>query len=149
MVSRKIELEDIGKVCELYLQEENLNYNELKKAKYINKAKKVYKKMLKHGSYTAACFTENEELMAVVNVNKILDYYPRYEKKPYIHLETLIVKKEYQNQGVATYLLRCVKENLEKEGYTYIIAQSKNPYVRKILKRIGLKETAGFTLDTI
>ena len=142
MVCKKVGLEDIVKVCELYLQEENLEYNDRKKEKYIKRSKRIYKKMLKRGSYTLACYSENGNILGVVNVNKILDYYPKYEKEPYIHLETLIVKKTEQNKGIATYLLKSAKEILDKEGYTYIIAQSNNIYVQKILKKVGLTDSS-------
>lgn len=95
--------------------------------------------MLANGSYTFGCF-EEKELLGVINVNKNWDYYPRYENNPYAHLETFIVKKEYQNNNIGTFLLENVIQLLKQEGVTYIIMQSDNEYVKKISQKVGLND---------
>ena len=141
MFCRKITstITDIEKVCRLYMQEEGLCLNELEYEKYISSAQKVYIKMLENGSYTYGCFNENE-LLGVINVNKNWDYYPRYENNPYVHLETLIVSKKFQNNKIGTFLFENLMQLIKYEGVTYIIMQSDNEYVQKIAKKIGLNE---------
>ena len=132
-----IELNDIESVCKLYLSEENINMPPEQYNRYISSAQKVYSKMLNNGSYTFGCF-DREQLLGVINVNKNWDFYPRYENEPYVHLETFIVKKEYQNNNIGTFLLEKVIHLLKQEGVTYIIMQSDNEYVKKISQKVGL-----------
>lgn len=141
MYCRKIEESDILNVCNLYLNEENIVYSKADFEDYIFNAKKIYKEMLKNGSYTFGCFSDDNKLIGVVNVNKILDYYPKYDKDPYVHLETCIVDKNWQNQGVGTFLLTSVFELIKLEGVSYIIIQSANPFIHSICKKIGLTDS--------
>lgn len=138
---RKIttELNDIEEVCKLYLSEEKIDLNEEQFKNYISSARNVYLKMLNNGSYTFGCFEENQ-LLGVINVNKNWDFYPGYENNPYVHLETFIIKKEYQNNNIGTFLLENVIELLKQEGVTYIIMQSDNEYVKKISRKVGLND---------
>ena len=136
---RKItaELNDIEEVCKLYLSEEGMDLSKPQFDNYISSAQSVYLKMLNNGSYTFGCFEENQ-LLGVINVNKNWDFYPKYENNPYVHLETFIVKKEYQNNNIGTFLLENVMQLLKQEGVTYIIMQSDNEYVKKISLKVGL-----------
>lgn len=141
MYCKKIAISDIDDVCNLYIDEDNLHLESDEYRSYIIKAKEIYKKMLFNGSYTLGCFSDNDEILGVININKILDYYPKYENNPYIHLETLIVKKDSQNKGVGTYLMTNAIELIKKEGCTYVIIQSNNKYVQRICHKIGLKDS--------
>ena len=141
MYCKKITIYDINDVCNLYIDEDNLNFESDEYRTYIIKAKEIYKKMLSNGSYTLGCFSDNDEILGVININKILDYYPKYENNPYIHLETFIVKKDYQNKGVGTFLMTSAFELIKKEGATYVIIQSNNKFVQRICHKIGLKDT--------
>lgn len=140
---RKItaESKDIGEVCKLYLSEEEIELNIEQFENYISSARNIYLKMLTNGSYTLGCF-EDDQLLGVINVNKNWDFYPGYENNPYVHLETFIVKKEYQNNNIGTFLLENVIELLKQEGVTYIIMQSDNEYVKKIAQKVGLNNHA-------
>ena len=123
---RKLNVGDIKDVCRLYIVEDNMAYTDEEFVEYVRSAEKVYRQMLERGSYTLGCYTE-DKLIGVINVNNILDYYPRYDKAPYVHLETFIVDPEYQNIGVGTLLINTAIDIVKKEGVTYIIIQSKNP----------------------
>lgn len=138
---RKIttKLNDIEEVCKLYLSEEKIVLNIEQFKDYISLACNVYSKMLNNGSYIFGCF-EGNQLLGVINVNKNWDFYPGYENNPYVHLETFIVKKEYQNNNIGTFLLENVIELLKQEGVTYIIMQSDNEYVKKISRKVGLND---------
>ena len=130
---KKIKLKEVDQVYKLYCQEESMVIEPMA----IEKARKIYSLMLANDSYTFACF-KDEKIIAVVNVNKILDYYPDYQNAPYVHLETIIVAKEYQGQGIGTQLLtECIKL-LKTEGVTYIIGQSKNPTMKSVFIKAGL-----------
>lgn len=137
MYCRKISIQEIEDVCKLYLKEENviLSDNELKT--YIENAREIYFNMLLVNCYTYGCFKGNQ-LIGTINVNKILDYYPRYIQLPYVHLETFIIAKEYQHKGIGTFLVQNVVEQIKKEGCTYIIMQSDNKFVEKIARKAGL-----------
>ena len=53
------------------------------------------------------------------------------KNKQYIGgFNVIIVRKEYQNQGVGTELLTRVLEVIKDEGCTYVIMQSGNPAVQ-------------------
>lgn len=131
-------ISDIDAVCKLYLAEENIQYSGSELSDYIDKSREVYQRMLNFGSYTLGCFTGDDILIGVININKILDYYPKYEKYPYIHLETFIVDKQWQGLGVGTFLMFNALELARQEGVTYIIIQSSNPRVHSICEKLGL-----------
>lgn len=138
---RKItaDLNDVADVCKLYLLEEEITLSEKQLDNYIFSAQNVYLKILDNGSYTYGCFQE-KELIGVINVNKNWDFYPGYEDNPYVHLETFIVKREYQNNNIGTFLLESVIQMLKQEGVTYIIMQSDNEYVKRISQKVGLTD---------
>lgn len=96
--------------------------------------------MLLDGSFSYGAF-DNDKLVAVINANKNLDYYPMYENNPYYHLETFIVRKEYQNLGIGTNLIMNVIRFLKESGCSYIHMQSDNKYVYRIAKKCGLVES--------
>ena len=98
--------------------------------------------MLSRGSYIYGCFDdETKQLVGAITVNKCLDVYLNYVDKPYIHLETFIVRKEYQNQGVGTELLTRVLEVIKEEGCTYVIMQSGNPAAQHMAKKVGITDS--------
>lgn len=132
-------LADITEVCKLYLAEEAISLNKSQFDIYISSAQRVYLKMVNNGSYTYGCFEKNQ-LLGVINVNKNWDYYPRYENAPYVHLETFIIKKEYQNKRIGLYLFENLINSLKQEGVTYIIMQSDNEYVQRIAQKVGFNE---------
>lgn len=137
---RKLKEPDIEDVCRLYINEDNITYSKEEFEKYVCNAKSIYKQMLDRNSYTFGCFDKNT-LIGAINVNNILDYYPKYDKEPYVHLETFIVSKQYQNQGVGTFLMTSVFDLIKKEGVSYIIIQSQNPFVHKICAKVGLTDS--------
>lgn len=135
MICRKVELSEIEKVCKIYCLEEKIDITK----EYIKKCKEIYKLMLQQGSYTMGCF-EEDKLIGVINVNKILDYYPGYTNLPYIHLETFIVHKEYQNMGIGTKLInKVISEELKQS--TYMIIQSNNAAVKHICEKCGMTKS--------
>lgn len=133
---KKITEEDIEQVFFLYCKEEN----KIVTKDDIIKAKKIYKKILERDCYTFGAFLD-KKIVGVINVNKILDYYPGYSNLPYIHLETFIIDKEYQNRGIGSNLFKEVIELIKKEGCSYILIQSNNEYVQKIAKKSGLTQS--------
>lgn len=141
MFCRKISptLNDITDVCDLYLAEESIRLNEEQYNIYISSALNAYLKMLHNDSYTYGCY-ENDQLLGVINVNKNWDYYPGYETGPYVHLETFIVRKDYQNRKIGLYLFENVVNSLKAENVTYIIMQSDNEYVQRIAHKVGFNE---------
>lgn len=141
-IFKKLEVLNVPCVRALYFQEENINMNIMQVRHYEARARKVYAEMLSRGSYIYGCFDdETKRLVGAITVNKCLDLYPNYVDKPYIHLETFIVRKEYQNQGVGTELLTKVLELIKEEGCTYVIMQSGNPAVRHMAKKVGLTDS--------
>lgn len=134
---RKVKTEEVSGAYKLYLSEENMVIGDEEIEVHIERSCKIYNQMLERGSYTYGCF-EKRKLIAVINVNKILDYYPGYKHAPYVHLETFIVHKEYQGKGIGTQLLQSALEQVKKEGCTYVIIQSDNEAVIHIAKKVGL-----------
>lgn len=149
----KLNNSNITNVCELYLQEEKMQLSEGQLHIYKKQVQKVYKRILNQGSYIYGCFDTdaNNLLIAAINVNKCFDCYPGgYIEHPYIHLETFIVRKEYQNNGIGTELLKKTLELVKEEGCTYIIMQSNNLVVQHIAKKLGLtKSVADMRKDFI
>lgn len=139
MYFKKLEILNVSCIRKLYFQEEGIAMNIEQTRHYEARIRKVYAKMLSRGSYIYGCFDErNKNLVASITVNKCLDCYPNYTDNPYVHLETFIVHKEYQNKGIGTQLLKNVLEVIKEEGCTYVIMQSNNPTVQHIAKKAGL-----------
>jgi len=139
---RKLEVYHVPCIRNLYFQEEDIQMNFMQVQHYEARVRKVYARMLSMGSYIYGCFdTENKKLVAVITVNKCFDCYPCYTDNPYVHLETFIVHKDYQNKGIGTKLLTKVLEVVKKEGCTYVIMQSNNPAVQHIARKVGLVDT--------
>ena len=139
---RKLEILNVPCVRGLYFQEEGIDMNTMQVRHYEARARKVYAEMLSRGSYIYGCFDDETKLLVgAITVNKCLDLYPNYVDKPYIHLETFIVHKEYQNQGIGTQLLIKVLEVIKEEGCTYVIMQSANPAVQHMSKKVGLNDS--------
>lgn len=136
---KKLEILNVPCLRTLYFQEEDIHMNIMQTRHYEARVRKVYSEMLRRGSYIYGCFDEeSKRLIGAITVNKCLDTYPNYVDKPYIHLETFIVRKDYQNQGIGTQLLTRVLEVIKEEGCTYVIMQSDNPAVQHMAKKVGL-----------
>lgn len=140
MLYKKLEIADMPALRDLYFQEESLKYDCNKTKSFDERICKVYCEMLSRGSYILGCFDSNI-LVGAVTVNKCLDCYPGYEDNPYVHLETFIVHKEYQNKGIGTELIKRATDFVISEGCTYILMQSHNPAVIHIAKKVGLTES--------
>lgn len=139
---RKLDTLNAPCLRSLYLQEECLNMNIMQTRHYEARIRKVYGEMLRRGSYIYGCFdTKSKKLIAAITVNKCLDCYPGYADAPYVHLETFIVHKGYQSQGIGTQLLDKVLNVIKGEGCTYVIIQSNNEAVIHIAKKVGLTES--------
>jgi len=136
---RKLDKYEATALRDLYFQEEGLQMNLMQTRHYEERVRKIYGEMLSRGSYIYGCFdTETKKLIASITVNKCLDCYPNYTDNPYVHLETFIVHKEYQNKGIGTQLLNHVLEVIKEEGCTYVIIQSNNPAAQHIARKVGL-----------
>lgn len=139
---KKLEINDMHNLRKLYFQEEDIQMDVLQIQGYESKITNVYEQMMLRGSYIYGCFEKkNSRLIAAITVNKCLDCYPGYTDEPYIHLETFIVHKEYQNKGIGTQLITNVLEIIKEEGCTYIIMQSNNPAVQRIARKAGLSDS--------
>ena len=139
---RKLDALNIACIRTLYLQEECLNMNIAQTRHYEARIRKVYDEMLRRNSYIYGCFdTKHKKLIAAITVNKCLDCYPGYADVPYVHLETFIVHKDYQNKGIGTQLLSEVLKVIRKEGCRYVIIQSNNEAIIHIAKKVGLTES--------
>ena len=135
---KKVGVDEVYDVYHLYCLEESLPIPN-RDDEYIKRAKDVYFNMLLTDCYTYGCYTSKDnKLVGVINVNKCLDYYPGYCDNPYVHLETFIVHKDYQDKGIGTQLLTDVLKTIKNEGCTYAIMQSNNPAVQHIAKKAGL-----------
>lgn len=138
----KLEMVNVPCIRELYFQEENIDMNFMQIQHYEFRARQVYARMLNQGSYIYGCFNEEtKQLIGALTVNKCLDLFPNYLNNPYIHLETFIVHKDYQNQGIGTQILTRVLEAVKQEGCTYVIMQSDNQAIQHIAKKIGLTKS--------
>lgn len=136
---RKLEALNVPCIRKLYFQEESIHMDIMQVRHYEARVRKVYSEMLRRGSYIYGCFdAKTNQLVGAITVNKCLDCYPNYTDNPYIHLETFIIHKDYQNQGIGTQLLTRVLEVIKEEGCTYVIMQSDNPAVQHIAKKAGL-----------
>lgn len=139
---RKLETYNVPCIRKLYFQEEDIQMNFMQIQHYESRVRKVYEMMLSRGSYIYGCFDKkSSRLVATITVNKCLDCYPGYTDNPYIHLETFIVDKEYQNKGIGTQLVTKVLEVIKEEGCTYVIMQSNNPAVQHIARKVGLDDS--------
>lgn len=142
MLYKKLEIADMPALRDLYFQEESLKYDCNKTKSFDERICKVYSEMLSRGSYILGWFdTIDNMLVGAITVNKCLDCYPGYESNPYVHLETFIVHKEYQNKGIGTELLKKAIDFVISDGCTYILMQSHNPAVIHIAKKVGLTES--------
>ncbi len=133
---KKVPLEDVYMVYELYCNEEKLQVKE----EDLLKAKEIYSELLSRGNYTYACYIDNK-IIGVVNVYKNMQYYPTDLNAPYIHLECVIIDLEYQNKGIGTELLTNVVNLVKEEGYTYIIGQSHEKAMQRVFYKAGLTTT--------
>lgn len=139
---QKLNSDNIFLVADLYNQEENIQLNRMQKQAYEVRIKKVYSRMLSQDSYVYGCIdTDKKILVGAITVNKCLDLYPNYENAPYVHLETFIIHKDYQGQGIGTQILSDVVSQLKAEQVTYIIMQSDNKIVQHIAKNVGLTQS--------
>jgi ribosomal protein S18 acetylase RimI-like enzyme len=142
LIYEKLSMDNIFLIADLYSQEENIQLNRMQRQAYETRIRKIYQQMLARGSYVYGCMdTERHCLAGAITVNKCLDLYPGYENAPYVHLETLIVHKDFQRQGIGTKLLSDVTGLLKDEQVTYVIMQSDNPYVKDIANKAGLTES--------
>lgn len=132
-IYKKVPIEDVPFVYDLYCREEKCNVLR----DDVEKATEIYKQLLQRGCYTYACYIDNK-IVGVVNVYKNMQYYPTDLYAPYVHLECVIVDESYQNQGIGTELITNVVELVKQEGCTYIIGQSSNPYMKKAFLKGGL-----------
>lgn len=132
-IYKKVPTEDVPMVYKLYCGIEKCNVVKSD----MDKAMKIYEQLLERGSYTYACYIDNK-IIGVVNVYKNMQYYPTDLNAPYVHLECVMVDKLYQNQGIGTELISKAVELVKKEGCTYIIGQSPNPYMQKAFLKGGL-----------
>lgn len=130
---KKVPLEDVRMVYELYCMEQKCEVIE----KDFEKVKNIYKELLSRGNYTFACYINNK-IIAVVNIYKNMQYYPTDLNAPYVHLECVIVDKDWQGQGIGTKLITKAVSLVKSEGCTYIIGQSSNPYMKKVFYKSGL-----------
>lgn len=139
---KKLDKNDVPAIRNLYFQEEDIYMNIRQAQHYETRVRKIYGRMLSTGSYIYGCFdVESKKLIACITVNKCLDCYPNYIDNPYVHLETFVVHKEYQNKGIGTQLLKHVMELIKKEGCTYVLMQSNNSIVRHIARKVGLVDS--------
>ena len=139
---RKLETYNIPCIRKLYFQEEDIQMNFMQVKHYEGRVRNIYERMLMQGSYIYGCFDrKSDRLVAAITVNKCLDCYPNYTDNPYVHLETFIVHKDYQNKGIGTQLLNHVLEIIKEEGCTYVIMQSNNPTVQHIARKVGLVDS--------
>lgn len=143
---KKVPLEDVEMVFKLYCDIEKCEVTE----KNLKKATKIYKELLQKGNYTYACYID-KKIIAVVNVYKNMQYYPTDLYAPYIHLECVMVDKNYQNKGIGTQLITNVISLVKSEGFTYIIGQSPNPFMQRIFYKAGLTniDCKDFRLENI
>lgn len=148
---RKLMISDISDLRKLYFQEEGIDIDIMKIDAYEERVKSVYEKMLLYGSYIYGCFDKiSGNLIGSITVNKCLDCYPNYTNNPYVHLETFIVHKDYQNKGVGQNLLINVLKVIKEEGCTYIIMQSNNHAVQHIARKVGLVDSlSDFRIDFV
>lgn len=138
-IFRKLDKYEAPALRNLYFQEEDIQMNLMLTRHYEERVRKIYGEMLSRGSYIYGCFdTETKKLIASITVNKCLDCYPNYTDNPYVHLETFIVHKEYQNKGIGTQLLNHVLGVIKEEGCTYVVMQSNNSAVQHIARKVGL-----------
>lgn len=132
-IFKKVPLEDVKQVFGLYCMDASVISTE----KAIKEAQKIYENLLANGNYTYACYIEGK-VVGVVNIYKNMQYYPTDLDAPYVHLECVIVDHNYQNKGIGTELITKAVELVKKEGCTYIIGQSKNPFMQKVFYKAGL-----------
>lgn len=105
------------------------------------------------GDYVFGAFDSNADgkLVGAVTVHYMLDLYPKYDKAPYCHLETIIVAKSHQNNGVGTLLLTEVIRQLKNEGVTYIIAQTAtdNLAMQTVYNKLDMEPSNNYTLNFV
>ena len=132
-IYRKVPIEDVSMVYRLYCEIEKCDVTDGD----VNKAIKIYQQLLKQGCYTFACYIDNK-IVGAVNIYKNMQYYPTDLNAPFVHLECVMIKPLYQNKGIGTELITKAVELVKKEGCTYIIGQSPNPYMQKAFLKGGL-----------
>ncbi|WP_434510056.1 GNAT family N-acetyltransferase [Desulfitobacterium sp. AusDCA] len=132
---------EIEKLCSLYCEEENVSLTN----EYIEKSKETYRTLTAKGDAILGIFEKNEDvenvnLIGCVSIHYLDDLYPGYENAPYVHLETIIVKKNYRGKGFGTLLLKEALKLCKDKGITYIIAQTgaDNVAMRRVYEKVGL-----------
>ena len=146
---RKVEQDDLIQLANLYCSEEDIDVAQ----DYYKNICDIYIAMQEKGDYVFGAFnSENEsKLVGAVTVHYMLDLYPKYDKAPYCHLETIIVAKSHQNNGVGTSLLAEVVRQLKNEGVTYIIAQTAtdNLAMQTVYNKLEMKPSNNYTLNFV
>jgi RimJ/RimL family protein N-acetyltransferase len=134
---------DIKKLCALYCEEENIEPT----AEYIEKSKETYRLLTAKGDMILGIFKESEkggitDLIGCVSIHYMVDLYPDYEHAPYVHFETIIIKKAYRGKGYGTMLLQKAVGLCEAIGITYIIAQTatENIAMQRVYEKVGLSD---------
>lgn len=145
----KIQDRSLVQLANLYCTEEGIKVT---KAYYKNICE-VNSAMNAKGDYVFGAFDENNEgkLVGAVTIHYMLDLYPKYDNAPYCHLETIIVAKSHQNNGVGTSLLTEIIKQLKSEGVTYIIAQTAkdNLAMQTVYNKLDMKPSKNYTLNFV
>lgn len=134
---RKVSMEETEKICKLYCEEENVELT----SSYIESARLTYKKMLDKGDYIFGAFDSYHNLLGCLSVHFLDDVYPGYTNGPYMHIETIIIGKNFRGKGIATALLKQMLKIAEFENVTYCIAQTgdSNIAMRKAYENAGFE----------
>lgn len=145
----KIQDRGLIQLASLYCTEEGIEVTQ----DYYKNICNVNSEMNNKGDYVFGAFDSNDngKLVGAVTVHYMLDLYPKYDKAPYCHLETIIVAKSHQNNGVGTALLTEVIRQLKNEGVTYIIAQTAtdNLAMQKVYERLDMEPSNNYTLNFV
>lgn len=135
-VFKKVPVEDVPMVYDIYCMIENCEI----KNRDVEQAMEMYKNdILAKGSYTYACYIDGK-IVASVNVYKNMQYYPTDLHAPFVHLECVMVHKNFQGKGIGTELISNVVKLVKEEGCTYIIGQTPVEAMKKIFFKAGLVE---------
>lgn len=137
-----IEIRDLRYLKYIYCSEANIEYNEDEIE--IEEMRMLYCRMMESGSFIRGLTVKvdnDEYLVAVVSINKVLNCNILYKDSDYINLASLVVLKECQNLGIGTKLMVNIVKELKEDGCACVEIQSNNFRVKRIAKKCGLTQS--------
>lgn len=132
---RKMEYADVRLAYSIYCGEENIPFTE----EGVRAAQKAWVELDQKGDMIIGAFDSSGCIRGCLSLHFMSDLYPGYTEGPYVHIETIIVDRHEQGQGVGTALMQKAVEIAQMKNATYGIVQTgtMNISARRIFENAG------------